>query len=1207
MERTSVNKILTGAGILVAIVVAAILVGPGMIDWNSYKADITEQAEHFTGRKLSIDGKIEISILPAPALIVNDVRLANVDGASAADMVSLKSLQVRVALGPLLGGQIKVQTVHLVDPVIELERFSDGRTNMEFALGGGDPAAEKKPESTTQSSAETPSEQPAEAGEAAFSLDNFVVQNATVIYRDAKAGSIERIENFGATFAAASLVGPFESTGNLVARGIPLEYTVSVGKIIEQRTAPLSLTVGLQPGDAKSTMSGAIIGLDEAPTFKGLFKSTGNNLAALIQSLGPKDALPGLLGQAFAMEGEVEASASAFKLANMSVSLGHATATGTAALKLGENIVVDLDLGVDSIDVDKWLAIPEIKKAVQPVPQSKQDTAEGTEPQTTVSLEMPAKINEPVANPMAGGLPKNIEATLKFNADSLTLNGGLVRQARLSAELSGGEIIINQLSALLPGSADVALFGFIVADEEQPRFEGDLEVSVGDLRGVMGWLGAPPPPVPSDRLRKLTLAAKLSANAKAISASDLDILFDSSRLTGKTFVRLGKRMGIDTDLTLDRINLDAYLVPVAVKTAPPPPPKIADTPTASPEAKTKKPETTGGIAALGALKDFDANLKGRIQTLVYGGAQIKNVKLDGSVQNGAINVRNISVDKLAGSTFKVSGLIKNLDGIPELNKVRLDAKAADVSRLLRLAGVETPLDSKKLGMLTFAGLVDGSALNPDVDLSVKGAGTSLALDGKVSFLPVVGGFDGKLKVAHTNIVQMFRSLGVDYRPGGKLGGLNLESQIKADLSGLTLNELVGQVGPVKMSGAAKVSLSGPRTKISADLNTDRIVADDFLPASKGAFLGDPDGPVPAAFASPRAPADKPAFKRRVAFSTGRWPTDPIDLMVLKSFDADIKVKSKALVFGNYQLDNADMAATVDKGVLQLERLNGGLFGGAIAATANVRAASPSTFETAISLKNLNVAKGLLAVIGESPAGGRAGMDVNLRTSGFTVADLVAALGGRGSIALKGLDVSKTGKGTALSSVLGLVAGLNDLGGALSGKKAGAGLADVSGSFNINKGIATSNDLALLSSMGNGQARGSVDLSRWLVDVAGQVEMSQNFLGLILNKGQATPSLLPFSIKGNLDAPNVKLDTSKLQGAGLPIPGLDKVLKKKGIGNILQQIIPGLGGSTSSQPTSPPPSTSTGNTPPPPPPPPPSQPQQLKPQDLLKGLLKGLGG
>jgi len=1200
-----VNKFLIGIGVFLVVLVAAILIGPGLIDWNSYKADLTGQAEHFTGRKLSIDGNIEISILPTPALVANDVRLANVDGATAADMVSLKFLQIRVALGPLLGGQIKVQTVHLVDPVIELERFADGRTNMEIALGG-DGGATEQPESTTGVSPETSTSPSGEAGEPTFSLDNFVVENATVIYRDAMNGSVERIEKLGATFAAGSLDGPFESTGNLVARGIPLEYNVSVGKIIEHRTAPLSLTVGLKPGEMKTTLSGAIVGLNETPTFKGLIKATGKDLSELIQSFGPKGALPGLLGQSFAIEGELEASATALDIANMNVSLGTAVATGAGVLELGENIAVTLDLGVDSIDLDKWMAMPDIKRAITKQPESKQEASEGDAPKTTVSLAMPARISEVAADPAGEVFLANVDATLNFNADSLTINGGLVRQARLSAALSGGEVTISQLSALLPGSADVALFGFVVAGEGKPRFEGDMEVSVGDLRGVMGWLGVPPPPVPSDRLRKLTLAAKVSTSAETITASDLDIQFDSSRLTGKTVVRLDKRLGFDADLTLDRINLDAYLPPAGMAVAPPPPPKIASTASTTPETKTKEVAPASGLSGLSALMGFDANLKGRIQTLAYGGTQIKNVLFDGSLGGGALSVRTLSVDKLAGSTFKASGQIKNLDGIPELKNILIKAEAGDVSRLMRLAGGEGSVDSKKLGKVTFQGKVEGSALNPQVDLNLKGAGASLALAGKVSFLPIVGGFDGKMNVVHGDVVKMLRSLGVNYRPGGKLGGLNLESLVKADLSGLTLNDLNARVGTVKINGSAKVSLSGPRTKITADLNTNRIVADLFLPRTKGAFFDDPAQPVPATFTRPRGPAGIPAFKRLIAFSPGRWPTDPIDLSALKSFDADVKVKSTALIFGNYQLDNADLAARVADGVLRLEKLNGGLFGGSIDATAKVRAASPSTIETVLSLKNLDVARGLMAVIGESPAGGRAGMEINLKSSGFTVSDLVAALGGKGSIALKGLDVAKTGKGTALSAALGLVAGLNNLGGALSGKKAGGGLADINGNFNINKGIAVTNDLALKSSMGNGQAQGSIDLSRWLIDVAGQVEMSQNFLGLILNQGQPATTRLPFSIKGNLDAPNVKLDTSKLQGAGLPIPGLDKVLKKKGIGNILQQIIPGLGGTSQSQPTSSPPATSSGSTPPPPPPPP-AEPQKITPQNLLKGLLKGLGG
>ena len=169
----------------------------------------------------------------------------------------------------------------------------------------------------------------------------------------------------------------------------------------------------------------------------------------------------------------------------------------------------------------------------------------------------------------------------------------------------------------------------------------------------------------------------------------------------------------------------------------------------------------------------------------------------------------------------------------------------------------------------------------------------------------------------------------------------------------------------------------------------------------------------------------------------------------------------------------------------------------------------------------------------------------------------------------------------MSSVLGLLSGLKNIGGSLSGKKAGAGLADITGTFNVSKGIAHSSDLTLASSMGNGRAQGQVDLSRWLIDVAGQFEMSQNSIGMILN---------------------VKLDTSKLLSGGLIIPGLDGVLKKKGIDGFLQNIIPGLGGSSQNpQPSSPSPSPApSGSTPPPPP-----QQQQLQPKDLLKGLLNGL--
>jgi len=55
-------------------------------------------------------------------------------------------------------------------------------------------------------------------------------------------------------------------------------------------------------------------------------------------------------------------------------------------------------------------------------------------------------------------------------------------------------------------------------------------------------------------------------------------------------------------------------------------------------------------------------------------------------------------------------------------------------------------------------------------------------------------------------------------------------------------------------------------------------------------------------------------------------------------------------------------------------------------------------------------------------------------------------------------------------------------------------------------------------------------------------------------------LLPFSIVGNLNNPNIDLKTSALTKGGIKLPRslnrkLEKLLKKKGVGTILEQIIP----------------------------------------------------
>ena len=1202
------KKILSGVIGLILVLAAVVLIGPGLVDWNDYKAEIAARAKAATGRDLTIGGDIQVSVLPAPALIAHDVTLANLKGATAPDMVRLRSLEVRVALGPLLGGNIQVETVKLVDPVIELEALADGRKNWEFS------ATEKKdkePATPAKQKGGPDTEEPAPApsAEPAIRLDNFTIENATLVYRDGQAGTVERVDNLEARIAAASLTGPIESSGTLVVRGVPLKFETLIGKIIHGRTVPVSLTLESTAGQGKVRLNGTLVSLAEAPKFKGKIKAEGSSLAAIVAASGAAGPLPGFAGQAFAVEGAVVASAEGAEINELVVRLGDAEATGGGSVELGDTVNVAARLTVNHVNLDKWLEMPAV---APPAPSTKGSAKPEKSGRTKASIALdpaqpPTKSKAGKPSPAAAmAIPANLAGSVNLVIDALTYKGAIVRHVRASAELASGEVTVSQLAAQFPGGSEVVAFGFGSIVDGQPQFEGEVELTVSDVRSVMSWLDVPAPPIASDRLRKLTLAGNVTASPKQVQVANLDISLDSSRLTGGVTIALRKRLAFGADLTLDRINLDAYLAAPEVN-------KATNQSSAGGEAKGQaagapaKGENPAGdpLTALSALDAFDANLKLRVKSLVYRKTPIKGVTLDGTLFNGALELRHASVASLAGASAKVSGTFDGLGGIPAMKGVRLDVRAADLSGLFRMAGVESPVPPRNLGKVSLKGQLDGGLLAPRFDLTVGAAGATAGLKGKVTLLPAPA-IDAAINARHRDLARLLRALKMDYRPGGPIGGFDVAGAIKGDASRLTISGLKGSVGKISLQGDASLALGGPRPKIAANLTAGDIVIDPFLPAARAARL-DPaprhpygrPGIVPAAWPATWPAAARHDWKsgllRTVATAAGeRWSTQPLDLSALGSMDADIKLKSTAVAFQAYRVENADLAATLAGGVLNVSRLTGTVFGGALQANAAINANGRPKLDAALAVKGVDVGRATRAVTGKALATGTMQANLKVATAGSSVADMVAALAGTGRLAVGRLDVKAAGKGTALAGALDLITGLNKLGGILGGQKKGGGLADISGTFRIDRGVARSTDLTLSSNLGTGQAKGSIDLPNWLIDVVGEVRLSQNLLTQFLAQKTRAPQVLPLHIKGSLDSPNVKLDTSKMPSGGVPLPGVDKLLGKKGIGGLLQKILPGQ--QSTQQPRQQQPGTDE-------PPPPPPQKKKFRPEDLLKELFK----
>lgn len=1174
-----------GIGFLVLLVAAA-LIGPSLVDWNRYKGDIGALVKRATGRDLLIAGDVRINVLPAPALVAHDVRLANLPGATAPDMMRLKSMEVRVALLPLLGGSVQVETVRLIEPAIEIEVFADGRSNLSFAARPAEAGEAGRPDGGGTG---------AEASSPSVSLDSFAIQNGTLIYRDRRNGRVERIAGIEADIAADSLNGPFEAKGSLLLRGLPLHFDIGFGEIIQERTVPVNATVESRPSGAKASLSATLAGLGETPRLKGKLRAEGANLAALAAALGGVAELPGALAQAFKLEGEIQSGADRTEVSNLSFQLGDMQGTAVGSLQPGDTAAVSAAVSIVRVDLDSWLALPPFR--VGAAKPAAREVAAGT----------PGQPAPPAAPPTAVfAIPDNLIGILDLNVGAIGYRGNLIRDLRASADLGNGRIEINPLSAQLPGSSEAQLSGSVTAVNGKPRFDGDLALTVSDLRGVLDWLGTPLPGVPGDRLRRTTARSNIGLDAEQLQLSALDLQIDGSRITGALTLALRDRPSFGANLSIDKLNLDSYLPPITEAETGPGGQAAAAGPggraaTAAPAAAGSGGQPPAG--GLAVLQAFDTNLRARIDSLTYQRTAIRDVALDLTLVRGDVQIRQAAVADVAGSSLALSGGLAGLGGATEAKGLRIDLKSPDTARLFRLSGITPPLPPEQLGPVTLGGLFDGPLLAPTVDATLTAAGGEMSLKGKVSPLSADALLDGRLSLKHPDLPRLLRLFAIDYRPVGPVGAVAMSAEVTGGPAKAALRGIDGSLGGMAVKGEATFDGTSDRPRLTARLQTGDLVVDRFLPPQRAAGLPFPIPSEDRAKVVPAAWPPPPAIRAPSPFTPvavdERWSRQPLNTAALQALDAEVTLSATALAYQGYRLEQADVAATLASGQLKTERLRGKLFGGAFTGSVALQSTAATTNLAAeLNLQGGNLAQLLAATGSADKATGTIATELALTGTGANMAELIGALAGKGRFALTGVDTAQAARGSPLAGLFELLTGLDRFGGALSGGRSD-GRADLTGTFAMDKGIAQSDDIKLASALGNGTATGQIDLPAWQIDLQGKLDLKQNLVAAYLTRNTSkVPTTIPFQVRGPLDRPNVRIETAGIGGQALPIPTgvIDKLLERNsGAGKVLQQVLPELGAEPAPEaaPAQPPPQAEQQ----------PAAPQ--KPEDLIRGLLRGI--
>ena len=184
----------------VFIVTAALLFVAVNIDPNDYKEKIQAAAQQATGRKLTIEGNVGLTLFPALSLDLQGVSLDNPPGFEGR-FASVERVRAKLDLLPLLQKHLEIGKVTLRKPRLNLHTLSDGRTNWKDLAG-----QDKKPPSETATGAGLA----ASSLIAGFSLAGTSVEEATVTWRDARANEDVQVSRLNLKTGALASGKPTE-------------------------------------------------------------------------------------------------------------------------------------------------------------------------------------------------------------------------------------------------------------------------------------------------------------------------------------------------------------------------------------------------------------------------------------------------------------------------------------------------------------------------------------------------------------------------------------------------------------------------------------------------------------------------------------------------------------------------------------------------------------------------------------------------------------------------------------------------------------------------------------------------------------------------------------------------------------------------------------------------------------------------------------
>ena len=456
-----VFRLLAGlVAVVVVVVIALAAYFAFLFDPNDYRDRLVEAVETQTGRRLTLDGPLEMTLFPWLGFSVGAAELGNAPGFSERPFASLASAQAQVKLWPLLSGRIEMGRVTLSGLQLSLERDARGRTNWADLGGAGDDAPSGE-------APETDSDAGAPGGPVQLTVGGIELTDAAIRWADAQAGADYTFNDVSLTTGAIEPDAPFDFQGGLdfsVAEpaangrlnvsgraalaparqvyrvdelrveikadgaGVPgghLEAGLLAHLVADLGAGTIEVTgVNLRAYEMIASGQWSISGLDKSPRYEGSLQIDGLNPRTVLKAMGksaPATANAERLKRA-SLSATLSGEGQRLVLDPISGSLDDSELSGRVEVVDLAKPEVRFDLSVDALDVDSYLPPAEVVAAGQPNAEVGAETrAQAATPLDLRGPTLDGRLR--VADLSAGGVQlEALDTRIKLAAGRLTIS-----------------------------------------------------------------------------------------------------------------------------------------------------------------------------------------------------------------------------------------------------------------------------------------------------------------------------------------------------------------------------------------------------------------------------------------------------------------------------------------------------------------------------------------------------------------------------------------------------------------------------------------------------------------------------------------------------------------------------------------------------------------------------------------------------------------